>query len=74
MLGAVTDSGRLFVEGHWENAALRGAYPPTTVFEVQSESGDLELVDTGAARPAEAFGKLLGSEGEDLVFHVSARG
>lgn len=73
VLGGVTDSGRLFVEGPWENAVLRGSFPPITVFEVRQESGDLELVETGAALPTEAFGMLLGSEGEDLVFHVSAR-
>lgn len=74
VLGGVTDSGRLFVEGQWEDVSLRGSYPPITVFEVQSASGYLEPLATGAALPAEAFGKLLGSEGEDLVFHVSERG
>ncbi len=74
VLGAVTDSGRLFVEGQWENATVRASYPPISVFAVQSDSGDLELLDTRAALPAGAFGKLLGSEGEDLVFHVSEKG
>lgn len=74
VLGGITDSGRLFVEGHWENAALRGSFPPITVFEIRQASSALELVQTGSALPTEAFGMLLGSEGEDLVFHVSSRG
>lgn len=74
VLGGITDSGRIFVEGHWGNETLRGSFPPIAVFEIQQADGALELVETGAALPAGAFGMLLGSEGEDLVFHVSARG
>lgn len=74
VLGGITDSGRLFVEGHWKDATLRGSFPPITVFEIRRSGGDLELVETEAALPTGAFGMLLGSEGEDLVFHVSSRG
>lgn len=74
VLGGLTDSGRLFIQGHWTNATLRGSFPQITDFEVQQDSGDLEWLQRGTALPADAFGMLLGSEGEDLVFHVKSKG
>lgn len=74
VLGGLTDSGRLFVEGRWKNATLRGSFPHIAIFEVQQDSGVLEWLKSGSALPADAFGMLLGTEGEDLVFHVSSQG
>ena len=73
VLGAVTDSGRLFVEGQW--SAADGRRRPLPLFEIDRNSGALQLTGTAAAFPGEAHKLLLGSEGENLVFrHVTPEG
>lgn len=72
-VGAITDSGRLFVSGQWRgNPPALGSYPPIALFEVNQRTGELELIDTPAVSPDGSLGHLLGSEGEELVFHVKS--
>jgi hypothetical protein len=47
-----------------------GSYPRIPLFEVNQRTGELELVDTPEVSPDGSLGHLLGSEGEQLVFHV----
>ena len=72
--GGVTDSGRLFVDGQWSNDAWQGQYPHSPVFEIATDSGALELVEAASALPIEEGLMMLGSEGENLVFHARAWG
>lgn len=74
ILGAITDSGRLFVEGQWSPEFRDGRDPQQPLFEIDRHSGALEFVGTAAGVPNEAFRMLLGSEGESLVFHVTSEG
>lgn len=72
LVGAITDSGRLFVSGQWRggNSPALGSYPRIALFEVNQPTGELELIDTPDVSPDGSLGHLLGSEGEQLVFHV----
>ena len=74
IFGGVTDSGRLFVNGQWSNDAWQGQYPHSPVFEIATDSGALELVEAASALPIEEGLMMLGSEGENLVFHARAWG
>ncbi len=67
--GVVTDSGRIFVRAHWRGAR-NNRYPRSPLFEVNTESGALELVGVSEVFPEGTFGLLLGAEGESLVFLV----
>lgn len=74
-VGAITDSGRLFVSGSWRGGKPL-AYansPQPAVFEINQGNGELELVDVYPGTfPGGQMGKLVGSEGEELVFHVES--
>jgi hypothetical protein len=73
MVGAITDSGRLFLSGQWRgNPPAGGSYPPIPLFEVNQTNGKLEQVDTPEVSREGRLGHLLGSEGEQLVFHVES--
>ncbi len=69
--GAVTDSGRIFVEGKWRGN-VENDYPKTPIFEIDMESKTLGLVDTSAAF-GEDYGILMGAEGENLVFYMGLK-
>ena len=74
MCCAVTDSGRIFVQGMWSgtghqhDSALASRYP---IFEIDRASNALQQNGTEQAFPSNAVGKLLGSEGEDPVLQVA---
>ena len=70
--GGVTDSGRLFVSGQWPEGkeAASGKYPLSTLFEIDRGSSEMNLVNTGEIFPEGTFGRLIGSQGEELVFHL----
>ncbi len=65
--GVVTDSGRIFVRGHWRGAR-NPQYPRSPFFEIDTASGALELVGISEVFPEGTSGLLLGAEGESLVF------
>jgi hypothetical protein len=69
IVGTITDSGRVFMSGQWEGGSpSEGSYPPVPLFELDQQSGELELVDTRKISSGDHFGHLLGSEGDELVF------
>lgn len=73
-VAAITDSGRLFLAGSWRGGKIpaTGNYPAVPLFEVAPKTGELLLVDASAALQRGAVGHLMGSEGEQLVFHVNS--
>lgn len=66
--GAITDSGRLFVNGLWPTHHLR----PTWIGEIEREKGILVRIDYSEFHSDGALidGGLIGSDGEELVFHL----
>ena len=69
--GAVTDSGRLFIEGYWSsNRSYSNKYPRIPLFEIDRNGDNLQVVRTHSVYSEESLGTLLGSEGEQLIFHV----
>ncbi len=73
VIGAVTDSGRIFVQGRWSGSEGKDNYPNIPLFEVNFENKRVDLVDTDLAIGENEFGMLVGSEKENLIFHVRAK-
>jgi len=69
---AVTDSHRTFVTGQWRQGTPPPGFSRFPLFEIDPTTGALKPVDTASVLPSGTFGMLLGSDGEYLVFHVTA--
>ena len=69
-VAAITDSGRLFVSGTWrgEKMPASGNFPRIPVFEIDPNSGELQLVDMSGALGERESANLIGADGEQLVF------
>ncbi len=70
--GAITDSGRLFIQGYWRGDRVDDpAFQSTDLFEIDRESGSFRKVDSQVlAQRVPARPLLVGSDGENLVFRV----
>ena len=64
---AVTDSGRIFVQGHWRKPT---GTEPHHLFEINKSTGALDPLQTELAFSRTSYGSLAGSEGEKLVLYV----
>ncbi len=71
-IGAVTDSGRIFVAGLWSGESP-GNYFKGALFEVDRENRILDSVDTASADREGNFGILMGAEEENLVFYAKSK-
>ena len=73
VVGGVTDSGRIFVGGMWsQGTPPKSEYPRIPLFEIDRSNNNIELINTTKPLPEGTFGTLLGTEGENLVFHVKS--
>ena len=64
---AVTDSGRIFVQGHWRKPIGTEQHH---LFEINKRTGALDPLKTDLAFSKTSYGLLAGSDGEKLVLHV----